>query len=152
MLLSSGRALVDLLTRHAGRFLRYSGVSVFNVIAGQSLLVLFRSGMGMPAWLANVTAVMVGTLPGFYLSKRFVWRRHGPARMRTELAPFWAMNVAGLLLSTFSAHLAELAWDSQLAVNAASLATWGSLWVVKYAVLDRYLFAERAPGEPVVTG
>jgi putative flippase GtrA len=134
--------------QHARQFLRYSGVSVFNVVTGQALLVLFRSGFGVVSWLANILAVLVGSIPSFLLNKRYVWRRSGKVNVRTEMLPFWGMNLAGLVLSTAAVHGADAVWGNQLAVTAASLTAWGSLWVVKYALLDRVLFAQ-PDAEPV---
>jgi hypothetical protein len=35
-------------------------------------------------------------------------------------------------------------------VNMARLCAWGVVWVFKYLVLDRYLFAPTVPPEPVL--
>jgi putative flippase GtrA len=90
--------------------------------------------------VANVLAVVIGSVPAFYLNKRYVWRRTGPMSLRTEMVPFWAMNGVGLLLSTFAVRLASSMSDSAIVVNLASLAAWASVWVIKYTLLDRYLF------------
>ena len=145
------RSLAGSLWRdHAGKFLRYSGVSAFNVISGQVLLLVFYRYLGQPAWTANVAAVVFGSIPAFILNKRFVWRRSGKVNLRTEMLPFWGMNLVGLLLSSVAVHVAASVWDTQLAVNAASLGAWGSLWVGKYFLLDRLLMREEVA--PVTTG
>lgn len=132
--------LAGIWTNHAARFMRYSGVSVFNVLIGQALLLAFHAGLGITAWVANVTAVLLGSVPAFYLNKRYVWRRSGPVRLRAELAPFWGMNGVGLLLSTMAVRVASGASSSVIVISLASLAAWGSVWVVKYTLLDRLLF------------
>lgn len=132
---------------HASKFLRYSGAAVFNIALGQSLLRLFDARY--PGWLANVLAVLISSAPAFYLNKRFVWKRTGRANVRSEMLPFFAMNLAGLLLSTGAVFIAERIWGSGVAVHGASLAAWGALWVLKYALLDRVLFNDPEPAVPV---
>lgn len=144
-LASSLRSIWD---RHAWQFLRYSGAAGFNVALGQSLLRLFAARYS--GWVANVLAVLIASVPAFYLNKRFVWKRTGKVNLRTQLLPFLGMNVAGLLLSTAAVYAAERNWDSQLAIHGASIAAWGVLWVLKYALLDRVLFSE--PDLPVSVG
>jgi putative flippase GtrA len=134
--------LSDVWSAHGLRFLRYSGVSVFNVALGQALLLVFHAGLGITAWVANVLAVVVGCIPAFYLSKRYVWRRSGRVSWRSEMVPFWGMSGVGLLLSTLAVRIAASVSDTALVVNLASLAAWGSVWVVKYSLLDRYLFRD----------
>ena len=131
---------------HVGRLLRYSGVSVFNVVMGYLLLGVFYKGFGWPGWLANTLAVILGSIPAFFLNKRFVWGQSGTTRFKAELLPFFLMNGVGLVASTAAVHAADVIWGTSAAVIAASLAAWGTLWVVKYVLLDRVLFNH--PDEP----
>lgn len=130
---------------HVGRFLRYSGVSAFNVVCGYLLLGLFYRGFGWPGWFANTCAVVLGSIPAFFLNKRFVWGRQSATSFKAELLPFFLMNGLGLLASTAAVHAADVIWGTPPAVIAASLAAWGSLWVLKYLLLDRVLFKHPAP-------
>ena len=50
------------------KLLRYCGVSVFNLLFGQSLLFFFHSIADWPGWIANVTAVMISAVPAYLLS------------------------------------------------------------------------------------
>ncbi len=136
--------LSTIWTNHAGRFLRYSGVSLFNVVLGQALLVAFHAGLGMEVVLANVLAVTLGSIPSFILNKKYVWRRQGPVNLRTEMVPFWGMNAVGLILSTLAVSLARHVSEATIVIMLASLAAWGSVWVIKYTLLDRLLFREPA--------
>lgn len=130
--------LKSIWDQHARQFMRYSGVAVVNVALGQSLLRIFDTRY--PGWLANVLAVVLASVPAFFLNKRFVWKQRGRPNFRTEMLPFLGMNLAGLLLSTAAVYAAERIWGSELAVHAASLAAWGVVWVLKYALLDQVLF------------
>ncbi len=129
-----------LWTDHAGRFIRYGGVSVFNVLFGQSLLAWFIV-IGMHAALANLAAVAIGTVPAYLLARRYVWKKSGRHSIRREVLPFWVLNFVGLLLSTASTSLAHELWGSKvLVISAASLLAWFAVWVAKYVLLDRAIF------------
>jgi hypothetical protein len=71
-----------------------------------------------------------------------------------EIVPFWGMALLGLVLSTWSADYAESHaaaitsshLGQKLVVNFAALAAFGVLWVGKFAILNKVLFAH--PGHP----
>ena len=134
--------LRSLWVDHGQKFLRYSGVSVFNVIMGQSLLLLFYRVLDQPAWQANLWAVAIGTLPSYLLARRFVWAKTGKHSFTREVLPFWSLNLLGTLLSTLAVHFAEQATSGNVvAVTSASIFAWLTVWVVKYLLLDRTIFA-----------
>jgi putative flippase GtrA len=135
--------------------LRYSAVS--GIATSTSLLVLglLVGVVGSSATLANVIATAVGTAPSFELNRRWVWAQTGRRSLLRQVLPFCALSFAGLLLSTLavravSAPTASLgrAWHT-LAVEAANVAAYGTLWVVQFVVLDRVLF--RHPTGPSAT-
>ncbi len=135
------------------KLLRYATVSV--VATGVSLTVLgvlVATGAMSAGW-ANVVATAVGTVPSFELNRRWVWGRTGQRSVLVEIGPFCALSFAGLALSTLTVSLA-VAWASTahlgaggrtLAAEIASLASFGSLWVVQFVVLDRVLFRSLEP-------
>jgi putative flippase GtrA len=87
-------------------------------------------------------------VPSFELNRRWVWLKRGTRSIWGEVVPFAALAFAGLALSTVTVHLAstwaqQLGWGQlarTIAVEAASVATFGSLWVFQYVLLDRVLF------------
>jgi putative flippase GtrA len=107
----------------------------------------------MAAGWANVVATGVGTVPSFELNRRWVWGRQGRRRVLAEIGPFCALSFAGLALSTLAVSLAARwattsglgAGGRTLASEGASVATFGTLWIGQYVLLDRVLFARRAP-------
>lgn len=130
---------------------RYGAVSL--VATGTSLVVLgalVATRTLSPGW-ANVAATAVGTVPSFELNRRWVWRRQGRA-VAAEVLPFALLSAAGLVASTITVtltarwadHLALPTATRTLAVQAANLAAFGTLWLVQFVVLDRVLFADRA--------
>lgn len=134
-----------LWAEHGVKFMRYCGVSVFNVILGQSLLLFFFKVVGMRAMSANLAAIAIGTLPSYYLARRFVWEKTGKHSLTREVLPFWGLNGLGTLLSTLAVHAAESAsGGSFVAVQSASIGAWMAVWVVKYLLLDRAIFRHQA--------
>ncbi len=130
-------------SEHGRRFLKYCGVSAFNVAFGQGLLLFFHSVMGMPGWAANMTAIIVGTGPAYLLSRRLVWEKKGNHSVREEMLPFWGLNLMGFLLSTLFVGVADVLWHNALFLVAASICAWGIVWVLKYVTMDRMVFRRK---------
>ena len=137
--------------RRLAQLVRYGLVSV--IATGTSLVVLgalVATRVLTPGW-ANLVATAVGTVPSFELNRRWVWHRDGARSIRAEVVPFAVLSAAGLALSTL-AVVAAGRWTTAaglqgpsrtLAIQAASIAAFGTLWLVQFAVLDRFLFADR---------
>lgn len=139
---SLDRVLRVLWIRYGAKLFRYCGVSVVNVIVGQGLLALFYSGAGLPAWAANVLAVCISAGPAYWMSRHWVWGQSGTHSVRNEIAPFWGMALLGLAVSTVATAYADHRWGSGLAVQAASIASFGLVWFFKFFVLEHILWKE----------
>jgi len=132
-----------------GQWCRYAAVSVVSTLTSLTTLGLLVGVVGFEALWANLVATAVGTVPSFELNRRFVWRRRGPASLRRQVVPFTALSFAGLALSSLtirvasglSAHAGRAGHTA--AVEVASVAAFGSLWLVQFVLLDRVLFVER---------
>lgn len=136
------RGAVNTLRAYGPRLLRYSGVTVVNTAVGVSLLVIFFTLAGWPGVWANSAAVMLSTIPAYYLSRKWVWNQSGPNSLMNEVVPFWALALAGLVLSSIMVGWASARWSHELTVYAANLASFGLLWVVKFFVLEKLLWGE----------
>jgi putative flippase GtrA len=135
--------VVQNLVRDYGlKMCRYCGVSLINVVVGQSLLLLFYKVIGWPAAIANVAAVCISAGPAYLLSRKWVWRQTGTHSVRDEIAPFWGMALLGLLLSTIMVSIADSRWESSLAVSVANLAAFGIVWVFKFVVLEKIMWKQ----------
>lgn len=134
-------------------------VSAVAVPTTQGVLWLAHSALGLHAVAANVIAVATGAVPAYFLSRAWVWQKRGGHSMRAEVVPFWAYNFVGLVLSSlvvglvaarFGADAADSAasvsqgWTVDWPVHVANIGSFGLLWVGKFLLLDRVLFAERA--------
>jgi putative flippase GtrA len=70
------------------------------------------------------------------------------------VVPFTALSFTGLLVSTVTVGLVSARttswshWGHTVAVELANVAAYGSLWVVQYVVLDRFLFRNREGTPP----
>ncbi len=124
-----------------GRLVGYGTVSAGTVVVTQSVLIVAYSVLDWPAVLANVTAVCVAAGPAYYANRRWVWSRTDRHSVTREILPFWAYSLAGLGISSLLVALADRWWQSAVAVSAANLAGFGALWVGKFILLDRVLFA-----------
>ena len=137
-------ALSNLRDRLRGKALRYVSVSVLGTISAQLQIVLYVYGFGWPGGVANFVAVTLNTVPFYYLTRAWVWRKRDQTWLRRGAFPFWALNLAGLALSTVFAAIADHAFTQGWVVNVANLAGSGVLWLLKF-VLDEYLFKVDAP-------
>ncbi len=132
---------------------RYSAVSVISTVISNVLLVVLVGGNVMTAGWANVIANTAGIVPSFELNRRWVWGKRGHRSTGSEVVPFCVLSFAGLVLSTIGASLAEHwalhagASDSvhTVAVVLGSAAAYAPLWLVQFALLDRWMF-RTAPG------
>lgn len=156
----SPSSLVERARTPGGRKLvRYSLVSVISV--GVSQVILFLAQFHYSARTSNIIAVCLSAIPSYQLNRVWAWGKTGRSHLMKEIIPFWAMALLGLVLSTWSADFAEshaaavTASDvgQKLVVNAAALAAFGVLWVGKFVILNRVLFAHPThpapPPEPV---
>ena len=138
------------------RLTRCMSVSVLTTVISLTILTICTAGLGLVAWLANITATAVATVPGYSVNRRWTWGRREPSDPWREVLPFWVLSFTGLALSTFMVGFVD-AWASgahlesstrTAAVLGAHLSGFGALWVVQFILLDRFLFARRVAGVP----
>ncbi len=116
---------------------RYVVVSAVNVVNHQALLLLAHAVWGWSGGAANVFAAVLAAIPGYLLSRHWVWSVRGAHSVRAEIIPFWTLALLGLIVSTILAEGADRLFESSLAVAAGSLAGYLVVWVVKFLVLNR---------------
>jgi putative flippase GtrA len=134
-----------ILARFRGKALRYMSVSVLGTIAAQLQIVLYVYGFGWPGALANFVAVTVNCVPFYFLTRAWVWNKRDKTSLHREALPFWMLNLAGLVLSTIFAAIADHFFTQGWVVNIANLAGFGVLWIAKFLILDEYLFKSHPP-------
>jgi len=148
----SGKGVRTCLVARWRQLVRYGAVSAIATGVSLTVLGVLVGTRAVPATWANVVATAVGTVPSFELNRRWVWGKRGRRSLVGEIGPFCVMSFAGLALSTLAVGVVA-SWAAgagvantvrTLAVEAANVAAFGSLWVVQFVVLDRVLFG-RAP-------
>jgi putative flippase GtrA len=141
-------------TEAGSKHLRYVAASGTSVAAGQIVLALCFGVARWPAEASNLVAFAAGAVVSYTLNRRWTWKVSGRSRFLGEIVPFSALAAAGLLISTVAVAFAEDAapritpsrTGQTLIVMGAALAAYGVVWIVKFVVLDRYLFGvDRRP-------
>ena len=130
--------------------LRYAMVSVVAVPIGTIGVFVFNV-VGFAAVWAAILGNSVAAVPSYLLNRYWVWGKHDKNRFFSEILPFWALTLLGIAFAAVVAHLAGqftkrhditgIARDVILA--AANLAGFGVLWVAKYIIFNKVLFAAR---------
>jgi putative flippase GtrA len=130
------------------KLMRYAAVSVISTTVSLTVLGVLVGTAAMSAGWANVIATAVGTIPSFELNRRWVWGKRDERSLVAEIAPFCALSFLGLGLCTLAVSIAAT-WAARAGLgntlrvavaDAANVATFGSLWVAQYVILDRLLF------------
>ena len=129
------------------RLLRFTAVSGMSIVLTQVLLQSFYGLTSLGAAWSNILAVGLSAIPAFLILRRWVWGRVGNHSVTREVLPFWAYTFLGLALSTVVVAAVEYRWQSALAVSLANLAAFGALWITKFVLLERWLFADRTVSE-----
>lgn len=128
--------------------LKYSAVSVVNVVVGQTLLFAFVAWGHLGATTANVLAVSISAIPAYYMNRAWVWGRRGKSDWKREVLPFWGFALLGLIVSTLVVTIVssmvgvEKGVDDwrQYVPNIANITAFGILWVAKFFILDAMIF------------
>jgi putative flippase GtrA len=136
------------------KLVRYAAVSAISTTVSLIILGLLVASGSITAGWANVIATAIGTVPSFELNRRWVWQKTGQRSVLAEVGPFCALSFAGLGLSTLAVSFAA-GWAVRaglgitartLAAEAANVGTFGALWLIQFALLDRLLFRSRGDG------
>ena len=129
----------------AGKATRYTFVSGVSILVTQVVLIGLKGGLGWPGATANLVAVSLAAAPAYVLNRYWVWNKRGRNHLWKEIVPFWGMALLGLAFSTWLVAMADRRWGTVFAVSLANLLAFGLLWVGKFVVLDRVLFASPPP-------
>ncbi|HUR49576.1 MAG TPA: GtrA family protein [Acidimicrobiales bacterium] len=146
----------DLVARpRVRRLIKFGAVSAVAVVISQITLLVTFGLLHWTARPANLAAFVLATIPSFELNRRWTWRRSGRTHMRREVIPFWVLAFAGLFVSDVATRFAENASEDlasrtsrTLVIMGASLATYGVLWLVKFALLDHLVWGQSGAADP----
>lgn len=133
--------------------LKYSMVSIVNLVSGQLLLLIFQKAFGFTPTEANVAAVCISAVPAYYLSRRWVWGKSGRSSFKREVLPFWIFVAIGLVLSTVAVKIMHTAWvvrypvteQPAILTNLTNIFAFGILWVLRFFLFDRLFHIQHDP-------
>jgi putative flippase GtrA len=128
------------------RVQRFGLVSLVTAGLGQLSILLLHVGLGVEPVLSNLLATVLVSVVGYVLCTRHVWSSDRTRRYTLEMPGFVLASLLGLVLSSVTVALVAETSSHPLAPNIASAAGFGLAWVLRFAVLDRILFAPRDLG------
>jgi putative flippase GtrA len=144
-----------------GVFLRYGAGSLVAMGCSELVLVGSYDLFGLGPEGASILAWVAGAVPNYVLNRRWAWRstdrRTHDGRTR-ELVLYWAIT----LVTAASAIAATTGTDAlirgsvpargaqSLLLAATYLCAYGVIFIVKFVLFDRWVFADRRsrPGIP----
>ena len=124
------------------RISRYSVVSVVSTVLGLTLLYAFNQGVGLSATIANVLAALIGSPPIYLLYRNWAWKGVRVERERDAIAQYVLATGAAVIVSTFVVFVADAIWGDGLVSVVASLAGYGLVWVLRFALFDTVVFQQ----------
>lgn len=133
------------------RLMRYGGVTVVSSTVGLTTLTIGIVVMGWPALFANFVSVLVSTPPAYLLNRHWVWGRdRGGHSVSREIGPFWIMTFLGWVVSSIAVGTADLFTDRDIILIGAQVASFGLLWLLKFAFLEKVMWRHlHHPAHPV---
>jgi putative flippase GtrA len=138
-------------TPEFARILRYGSCSAISTVVSLGGLYLFYRVVGLgPGW-ANIIATTIATVPSYYLNRMWAWGRTGRSHFKREVVPFWIIAFVSLGISSLAVryaaheahHLTHRKEFQTLLVLMANFVTYGIMWVGKFTLFNRILFANR---------
>jgi putative flippase GtrA len=127
---------------------RYTAGSIVAGVISQAVFVVCYALGSLPA-VASITAFVAGAVPNYLLNRRWAWRNSGRADVVRETLPYAVIVVATALAAAAVTSVADAwvrtsvddrGWQIAL-VAAAFLATYGAMFVLKFVLFDRLVFA-----------
>jgi len=139
--------IIDRAKRYRGRlqsplFRRYLGVSVAGVVSGHILLWGLHTLGGVGPLKANLASTTINTCFILVATRKFVWDPGLSKGIRSELTVFAVMASLGLAVSTITVWATVESLGDGLWVNAANLTGFGLVWLLRFFVLDGFIYVK----------
>jgi putative flippase GtrA len=139
------------------RFSRYTaGSAICFGVSELVFIALFAPGF-LGSKGAAIVASIAGIIPGFFLNRSWTWGRKGKSDFWREVVPYWAtalVSTALAALGTGAANdiFADEPRGMRTLINAAAyMLVYGVLFIAKYIVFHRWLFAPGPEQEPAIS-
>jgi putative flippase GtrA len=128
---------------------KYSAASVVATVISQAAFALCY-WFGTAPLIATLVAFVTGTVPSYLINRRWTWGHRGPAGRDLLLYAIIAVTSAVIagIVTTVTDHLVQDRvgshfWQTVL-VSGSYLGTYGALFILKFVLIDRYVFAKRS--------
>ncbi|TDW18058.1 GtrA family protein [Kribbella kalugense] len=125
---------------------RYSASSVVATVVSQLAFALCY-WFGTAAIVATLVAWFAGAVPNYVLNRRYTWGRSGQKLPYTIIVIGSAVTAA--VVTSVTSHLVQPIDSHALKtvlVSGSYLATYAILFIVKFVLFDRLVFAKPASG------
>jgi putative flippase GtrA len=128
---------------------KYSAASVVATVISQVAFALCY-WFGTAPIVATTVAWVCGTVPSYLMNRRWTWGHSG--RPGRDLLPYAIIVVTSAVLAGLVTTLTDNAVQGRVAshfwqtvlVSGSYLGTYGVLFILKFVLFDRYVFAKPA--------
>jgi putative flippase GtrA len=135
--------------RSLHKFIRYSMVSGVAIVISQVTIFICAGAFHLSGILANTIGAVMATPASYELNRKWAWGKRGKSHLWKEVAPFWGLTLVGYLASTGTVQLADNFCASHhvtgtvraLAIMGASLFAYGVVWIAKFILFNKVVFA-----------
>lgn len=134
---------------------RYTASSVIAGVISEAVFLVAYWLEAAPV-VASIVAFVAGAVPNYLMNRRWAWRRTGTPHPVRETLPYTVIIVSTALLAVLATTLADR-WVAAhvsshelgvVLVGAAFLGTYGAMFVLKFVLFDKLIFAGRRAGTP----
>ncbi|HKT04980.1 MAG TPA: GtrA family protein [Rugosimonospora sp.] len=135
-----------------GRFVRYGASSAAATAASAGAFAIAYQLSHLGPGLSSVAAFLAGAAINFVGNRYWAWARRQRARLGRDVLGYLLLAVGTAVAAALVTSLAD-SWTDRLGlsgdrrtvlVEGAYFATYAAMFLVKFVVLDRLLFAERS--------
>ena len=137
-----------------GTFLRYGAGSLVAMVSSELVLVAaYNLGAGPQS--AAILAWAAGAVPNYVLNRRWAWKADSRDTARAdrvrELLLYWLITLGTAALAVLATTVTD-AWikntvtsrgEQSVLLAAAYLVAYGIVFVAKFVLFDRVVFADR---------
>ena len=124
-------------------------VSAVAIVISQATILICAWVFGLSGIVANTIGAVVATPASYELNRKWAWRKGGKSHLWREVVPFWALTFVGWLASTGTVEIADSLCQSHgvtglaraVAIMGASLFAYGVVWIGKFFLFNRLIFA-----------
>jgi putative flippase GtrA len=133
-------------------FVKFFAGSLVGMTISQIVLIGLYGIWGMSALPAGIIAFVAGSIPNFLINRRWAWGKKKMDTAKREVLPYAiVVGLGGLASSGLSAYFehwirpeVQSHFVRTVLLDIAYVASYGIFFILKFAVLDRFVF-HRAP-------